>query len=83
MAREQRRLAAIVAADVVGYSLDGDDLYGDGVNVATRLEGEAPAGGIVLSGDMHNFTASRVAATFEDLGRLAPKSSCRYCGWAS
>src|SRR5262245_4042938 len=27
--------------------VDGDDLYGDGVNVAARLEGEAPAGGIL------------------------------------
>src|SRR6266404_7310404 len=29
--------------------VEGDDLYGDGVNVAARLEGEAPTGGIVVS----------------------------------
>src|SRR3954464_1752147 len=33
--------------------VDGDDLYGDGVNIAARLQGEAPAGGIVISGALH------------------------------
>jgi adenylate cyclase len=33
--------------------VDGDDLYGDGVNIAARLEAKAPAGGIVISGDVH------------------------------
>ena len=49
--------------------VDGDDLYGDGVNVAARLEAEAPPGGIVISGDVHNAVAGRLKATFEDLGR--------------
>lgn len=54
--------------------VDGDDLYGDGVNIAARLEGEAPAGGIVISGDLHNAVAGRLKATFDDLGRLALKN---------
>ena len=37
--------------------VDGDDLYGDGVNVAARLEGEAPAGGIVISRTVHEAVA--------------------------
>ncbi|MBX3502634.1 MAG: adenylate/guanylate cyclase domain-containing protein [Alphaproteobacteria bacterium] len=57
--------------------VDGDDLYGDGVNVAARLEGEAPAGGIVISGDVHNAVAGRLQATFDDLGDLALKNIVR------
>src|SRR6188474_2826941 len=54
--------------------VDGDDLYGDGVNVAARLEGEAPGGGIVVSGNVHDAVVGRVKATFDDLGRLALKN---------
>ncbi|QQS11525.1 MAG: hypothetical protein IPK81_18405 [Rhodospirillales bacterium] len=54
--------------------VDGDDLYGDGVNVAARLEAEAPPGGIVVSGDVHNAVAGRLKAVFDDLGDLALKN---------
>ena len=54
--------------------IEGDDLYGDGVNIAARLEGEAPAGGIVISGDVHDAVAGRLKAAFDDLGSLALKN---------
>ena len=54
--------------------VDGDDLYGDGVNIAARLEAEAPAGGIVISRTVHEAVAGRVKATFDDLGTLALKN---------
>lgn len=54
--------------------VDGDDLYGDGVNVAARLEAEAPPGGIVISGDVHNAVAGRLKANFDDLGCLTLKN---------
>jgi adenylate cyclase len=54
--------------------VDGDDLYGDGVNVAARLEAEAPAGGIVISRNVHDAVDGRLKATFEDLGSLALKN---------
>ena len=54
--------------------VDGDDLYGDGVNIAARLEGEAPAGGIVISRTVHEAVMGRVKATFDDLGSLALKN---------
>jgi len=51
--------------------VDGDDLYGDGVNVAARLEGEASAGGILISRNVRDAVLpGRVKATFEDLGGL-------------
>ena len=54
--------------------VDGDDLYGDGVNVAARLEAEAPAGGIVLSGDVYNAVNGRLKAGFNDMGNLILKN---------
>jgi TolB-like protein/class 3 adenylate cyclase len=54
--------------------VEGDDLYGDGVNVAARLEGEAPPGGIVVSGALHEAAAGRLPAEFVDLGRLSLKN---------
>ncbi|MDH5244958.1 MAG: hypothetical protein OEW98_00800 [Betaproteobacteria bacterium] len=54
--------------------VDGDDLYGDGVNVAARLEAVAPAGGIVISGNFHDAVNGRLKATFDALGSLALKN---------
>ena len=54
--------------------VDGEDLYGDGVNIAARLEGEAPPGGIVVSGTAQEFVRGRLKATFEDLGELSLKN---------
>jgi TolB-like protein/class 3 adenylate cyclase len=54
--------------------VDGDDLYGDGVNIAARLEAEAPAGGVLISRTVHEAVAGRVQASFDDLGNLALKN---------
>ena len=54
--------------------VDGEDLYGDGVNVAARLEAEAPAGGIVVSYSVRDAVAGRLKATFDDLGNLVLKN---------
>jgi adenylate cyclase len=42
--------------------VDGDDLYGDGVNVAARLEGEAPPGGIIVSRAIREAVEGRLKA---------------------
>ncbi|QQS11526.1 MAG: tetratricopeptide repeat protein [Rhodospirillales bacterium] len=54
--------------------VDGDDLYGDGVNVAARLEAEAPAGGILVSRTVHEAVGGRLKAVFDDLGELSLKN---------
>ncbi len=54
--------------------VDDDDLYGDGVNIAARLESHAPAGGIVVSRAVHEAVAGRLNVTFADLGDLQLKN---------
>ncbi len=48
--------------------VEGDDIHGDGVNVASRLEGLAEPGGICLSGDTYRQARGKVKAEFQDLG---------------
>jgi class 3 adenylate cyclase/uncharacterized protein (DUF302 family) len=54
--------------------VDGDDLYGDAVNIADRLEAQAPPGGIVVSGTVREAVAGRLKATFVDHGSLTLKN---------
>lgn len=46
----------------------GDDLLGDGVNVAARLQGLAPPGGICVSRSVHEQVADKLSVIFSDLG---------------
>jgi adenylate cyclase len=52
---------------------DGD-LLGDGVNVAARLEGAAPPGGILISGSAREQIGNRLDLAFDDLGELSLKN---------
>ncbi len=54
--------------------VDGDTLYGDGVNVAARLESGAAPGGILVSRTVQEAVAGRLKARFEDRGELALKN---------
>ncbi len=54
--------------------VEGDDIYGDGVNVAARLEGLADTGGVCVSRDVVNQVRSKVDARFEDLGSKEVKN---------
>ncbi len=54
--------------------VEGDDLYGDGVNVAARLEAEAPPGGIIVSSAICEAVEGRLKAALHPLGELALKN---------
>ena len=54
--------------------LDGDNIYGDGVNVAARLEALADPGGICISSIVHEHLGTRVDAGFEDTGEHQVKN---------
>ncbi len=53
---------------------DGEDIHGEGVNVAARLEGLADPGGICISGDVYNQVRNRVDAIFEDMAQHEVKN---------
>ena len=54
--------------------VEGDDLYGDGVNVAARLQALAPIDGIAVSLTVRDQVAGKVACAFEDLGEHTVKN---------
>ena len=57
--------------------IDGDDLYGDGVNIAARLEGLAEPGGIVLSAAAFDQVVGKMSVTAHDLGQQTLKNIAR------
>ena len=71
---ETERIIFRIGLHLGDMIVEGDDLYGDGVNIAARLETEAPAGGILVSRTVHEAVTGRLKATFADLGSLALKN---------
>ena len=57
--------------------VEGDDILGDGVNIAARLEGLAAPGGICVSGRVQEDTAGRLGLAFDDLGEQVLKNIAR------
>jgi TolB-like protein len=57
--------------------IEGDDIFGDGVNVAARLEGIAEAGGICISSSAYEQVRGKVAVEFADLGEQTLKNIAR------
>jgi adenylate cyclase len=57
--------------------VEGDDLYGDGVNIAARLEGIAEPGGICISEDAFRQVRGKIEAEFADIGEQSLKNIAR------
>jgi adenylate cyclase len=57
--------------------VEGDDLYGDGVNIAARIEALADAGGVFVSNTVHDHVRDRLPFVFEDLGDHQVKNIAR------
>jgi adenylate cyclase len=69
-----RRMEFRIGLNLGDVMLDGDQIYGDGVNVAARLESLADPGGICVSRTVHENIRNKLPLTFEDLGEQSVKN---------
>jgi adenylate cyclase len=69
-----RRIEFRVGINLGDVIIEGDDIFGDGVNVAARLEGLAPPGGVCISDVVHQMIRGRLDLEFEDLGEQQVKN---------
>ena len=62
------RMAFRIGVHLGDVMVDGDDIYGDGVNVASRLEAIAEVGGVCVSGTAHDEVETKLALNYRALG---------------
>ena len=72
-----KRLEFRIGINVGDIIIDGDDIFGDGVNVAARLEALADPGGICVSRVVRDQVLDKLSFTFEDLGAQQVKNIAR------
>lgn len=63
-----RRIEFRIGVNLGDVIVQDNDVYGDGVNIAARLEGLAEAGTVVVSGSVHEQVVAKIDASFDDLG---------------
>ncbi len=73
----ERRIQFRIGINVGDVVAQGDDLLGDGVNIAARLEGLSAPGGIVLSANAFEYADGKIDAQFNDGGEHAVKNITR------
>jgi len=74
---KSRRIQYRIGINLGDVVVDGDDILGDGVNVAARLEGLAKPGGVCISGTVHDHLSGKVPAVFEEAGEQTVKNVLR------
>jgi adenylate cyclase len=73
----EKRIEFRMGINVGDIIIDRGDIFGDGVNVAARLEGLAKPGGICISDDAHRQVRGKFDVTFEDAGERQLKNIAR------
>jgi adenylate cyclase len=71
---ESKRMLFRIGINIGDVIIDGDDILGDGVNVAARLEGIAEPGGIFLSGDAYRQVKGKIDLLIQDMGEQRLKN---------
>jgi adenylate cyclase len=74
---EDRRMLFRIGINLGDVLIEGDDVLGDGVNVAARLEGMAEPGGICISDDSYRQVRGKLDLAFEDAGEQQLKNIAR------
>ena len=69
-----RRMLFRMGINLGEIAVDGDDIHGDGVNIAARLEGLAPPGGILVSASTHDQVRKKVDHGFDFIGERKLKN---------
>src|ERR1700681_3223306 len=69
-----KRIEYRIGIHVGDIIIEDDDIFGDGVNIAVRLEGIADPGGICISDDAHRQVRGKVESTLEDMGAQTLKN---------
>ena len=71
---QERRIEFRIGVNLGDVIVEGGDIFGDGVNVAARLESIAPVGGITVSQSVRDHVGNRLGLTFEDMGERRLKN---------
>jgi TolB-like protein/tetratricopeptide (TPR) repeat protein len=71
---DNRHIVLRIGVNLGDVIVEGSDLYGDGVNIAVRLEALAEPGGILVSGTAYEYVRNKVNVGFDDLGAQVLKN---------